>query len=103
MFQIDGVLSVEIDTQLSLRDSTRRLHHNLILFPHRRVNGQLRLCKLLVLLHRSAVDELHDDLSRTLRCLSPYGETVFLALMQTDAEETIVAQPGTTLLVTWIA
>ena len=92
VLQINSILAVKINAQLSLCDGTRRLHHQLILFPFVASNLQLRFSELLILLHRSTVDELHFNPGSTLRRLRPYGETVVLALMQADAEETVIRE-----------
>ena len=90
VLEVYTVLASEEDTKLTLCDGTRRLDHLLILFPFSRCDCDSVGSELLILLHSCTINELHDDLCITFRSSRPYGETIILALMKSDTEESVI-------------
>ena len=103
MLQVDGIRADEVDAQLGLVNGACRLERQFVLLPVARGDGQCVSHKLLVLFHRCTLDELYGNLCLTLRGLSPDGETIGFALLQADAEETVVGEAGAALTVAWVA
>ena len=90
VLEVDSLCAAEVDAQLCLVDGLARLHHHLILLPVLRRDVNLGLGELLMLVHRGAVDELHDNLTLSLRSFGPDAEAVVLSLLQANTEEAVV-------------
>ena len=92
MIHIYRTLCFEDDTQASMSVCERRFQHHRQLLPVIAADFDFFLQQILCI----GVDELDGELHRLrIRCAGINGETVFFALLHTDAAVTFIIQSGT--------
>ena len=99
VFQCHTVGTLQEDAQLGMLQRQGRRQRQRILFPVCRGDIQRLFGKLLTLVHRVLVNQLHADGAIALGSLCPDRKTVLLAFLHTNAEVALVGQTRATVLV----